>query len=321
MLPFTRRLALRAVSTGLLAAALPTQAATPSLRMLIPANAGGGWDKTGRELGRAMQHHGLVSGVSYENRGGAAGTIGLAQFANNYKGRPHAMMVMGSVMLGGIITGKPPVGLERVRPLARLTNEYNVFVLPPQSPFRDMREVMQQFRANPVSVKWGGGSRGSTEHIAIHMLARALGVPSRQINYVPFRGGGEAAAAIMGGHVTIGSSGYSEFLPHLQSGHMQAVAVTAPQRQAGVDLPTLRELGWPIDIGNWRGVCAPGDLTQDQYTQLLQLVEQAMATTAWQDALRRNGWLPEPLLGPAFEQFVRAEFTTLREVLVSAGLA
>ena len=141
---------------------LPVSAQTAALKMMIPANPGGGWDTTGRALGKAMQDAGAASSVSYDNKGGAAGAIGLAQFVNASKGDPNALMVMGAVMLGGIITGKPPVGLDKVTPLARLTSEYNVFVLPANSPFKTMKDVIEQLKKDPGSVKWGGGSRGST---------------------------------------------------------------------------------------------------------------------------------------------------------------
>jgi putative tricarboxylic transport membrane protein len=229
-------------------------------------------------------------------------------------------MVMGSVMLGGIITGRPPVGLDKVRPLARLTNEYNVFVLPPNSPFRSMDEVLQQFRANPSSIKWGGGSRGSTEHIAIHMMARELGIDAKRINYVPFRGGGEAAAAIMGGYVTVGGSGYSEFLPHIAASRMLPVAVTSPKRLPGVDVPTLHELGVRLDIGNWRGVCAPPGLLDAQY-ELLDWMSAVVASDPWSRAIKRHGWLSEPLVGTAFADFLTREFDNMRSVLVRAGMA
>jgi putative tricarboxylic transport membrane protein len=257
--------------------------------------------------------------MSYENRGGAAGAIGLAQFANAYGGDPHALMVMGAVMLGGIITGKPPVGLSKVRPIARLTNEYNVFVLPPQSPFESMREVLVQFRNDPRSIKWGGGSRGSTEHVAVHMLARALGVDARRINYVPFRGGGEAAAALMAGYLSVGGSGLSEFLPHMASNRMRAVALTSPERLPGLDVPTLREVGQDVVIGNWRGVCAPIGLTADQRQALIERVRLALASPSWKASLAQHRWMSEPLLGVPFEAFVAAEFVSLRAVLVKAG--
>ena len=194
---------------------LDVLAAGANYKMMIPANPGGGWDTTGRALGKAMQEAGVASSVTYDNKGGAAGAIGLAQFVNASKGDPHALMVMGAVMLGGIITGKPPVSLTQATPIARLTTEYNVFVLPANSQFKSMSEVVAQMKKDPGSVKWGGGSRGSTEHIAAAMIAREVGVDPAKINYVPFRGGGEATAAILGGNVTVGGSGYSEFAQYV----------------------------------------------------------------------------------------------------------
>src|SRR6476659_8383053 len=126
-------------SMAALAAAgvLPLSArAGANLKMMIPANPGGGWDTTGRALGKALQDSKVADSVSYDNKGGAAGALGLAQFVNGSKGDPNAMMVMGAVMLGGIITGKPPVRLSQATPIARITSEYNVFVMPSNSPFK-----------------------------------------------------------------------------------------------------------------------------------------------------------------------------------------
>ena len=113
-----------------------THAAGVPLKMMIPANPGGGWDTTGRAIGKALQDAGLASSVQYENKGGAAGALGLAQFVNASKGDPNALMVMGAVMLGGIITGKPPVSLSQATPVARLISEYNVFVVHAASPLK-----------------------------------------------------------------------------------------------------------------------------------------------------------------------------------------
>src|SRR5262245_38631749 len=110
--------------------------AQPSLKMMIPANPGGGWDQTGRSLAAAMQSAKLVSGVQFDNKGGAAGTIGLAQFVNSSKGDPNAVMIGGLVMVGGIILGKSPVNLSQVTPVARLVSEWEVIVVPAQSPIK-----------------------------------------------------------------------------------------------------------------------------------------------------------------------------------------
>ncbi len=307
--------------TALAAAGLlPTLAqASANIKMMIPANPGGGWDNTGRALGKALQEAGAAS-VSYDNKGGAAGAIGLAQFANASRGDPNALMVMGAVMLGGLITGKPPVGLDKVTPLARLTSEYNVFVLPSNSPLKTMKDVVEQLKKDPGSVKWGGGSRGATEHIAAAMLARDVGVDPAKINYVAFRGGGEATAAILGGNVTIGGSGYSEFAEYIAAGKMKAIAVTSEQRLKGIDVPTMKEQGYNVVIGNWRGVYGAAGISAEQRKALTDLIIKASRTKAWAEALEKNAWTPAPLQGEAFAKFVDDEFASLRAIMAKSGM-
>ncbi|GLS12646.1 tripartite tricarboxylate transporter substrate binding protein [Hydrogenophaga electricum] len=303
------------------AGALPPAAwASANLKMMIPANPGGGWDGTGRALGDALRDAGVASSVTFENKGGAAGAIGLAQFFNASKGDPNALMVMGAVMLGGIITGKPPVSITQLTPIARLTTEYNVFVLPANSPFKSMKEVVEQLKKDPGSVKWGGGSRGATEHIAAAQIAQLVGVSAAKINYVPFRGGGEAVAAILGGNVTIGGSGYSEFQPYIESGKMRAVGITSAQRIAGIDVPTLKEQGIDIEIGNWRGVYGAAGITPAQRDALTDMIVKATKSKAWQDALAKNNWTPALLTGKAFDEFVDRDFASLRATMVRAGM-
>ena len=298
---------------------LPSLAAA-NIKMMIPANPGGGWDTTGRALGKALQDAGVASSVTYENKGGAAGIIGLAQYANATKGDGSSLMVMGAVMLGGIITGKPPVSLDKVTPIARLTSEYNVFVVPANSPLKTMKDVVEQMKKDPGSVKWGGGSRGSTEHIAAAMLAREVGVDAAKINYVPFRGGGEAVAAILGGNVTVGGSGYSEFQQYIETGKMRAIAVTSPKRLKGINIPTMIEQGYNIDIGNWRGVYAPAGLTAAQRKDLTDMVLKATKSKSWAESLEKNNWTPAWMPNPEFDDFVDREFASLRATMVKSGM-
>ena len=291
-----------------------------NVKMMIPANPGGGWDGTGRALGEALRDAGVAASVTYENKGGAAGAIGLAQFYNSAKGDPNAMMVMGAVMLGGIITGKPPVSITQVTPIARLTTEYNVFVLPASSPFNTMKDVVEALKKDPGSVKWGGGSRGSTEHIAASQIAQAVGVPAAKINYVPFRGGGEAVAAILGGNVTVGGSGYSEFQQYIESGKMKPIAITSGTRLKGLNIPTMKEQGYNVEIGNWRGVYGAPGITADQRKALIDVIVKATKTKAWAEAMEKNAWTPALMVGPEFAEFVDREFASLRATMVKAGM-
>ena len=312
---------LRSLAALAAVGALPMSAsANANLKMMIPANPGGGWDSTGRALGRALQDAGVAASVNFDNKGGAAGAIGLAQFVNANKGDPNALMVMGAVMLGGIITGKPPVSLSQATPLARLTSEYNVFVLPASSPLKTMKDVVEQMKKDPGSVKWGGGSRGSTEHIAAAMIAREVGADPSKVNYVAFRGGGEATAAILGGNVTIGGSGYSEFAEYIKTGKMRAIGVTSDTRLKGIDVPTLKEQGINVVIGNWRGVYGAGGITPEQRKALTDMVIKATKTKAWAESLEKNGWTPALMAGAEFEKFVDDEFASLRAVMVKSGM-
>ena len=314
---FLKSMAALAASSSLPISAL---AAGMNVKMMIPANPGGGWDGTGRALGKALLEAKVAETVTYENKGGAAGALGLAQFVNASKGDPNAIMIMGAVMLGGIITGKPPVSLSVATPLVRLTSEYNVFVLPTNSPFKSMKEVIEQLKKDPGSVKWGGGSRGSTEHIAAAMIAREVGVDPSKINYVAFRGGGEATAAILGGNVTVGGSGYSEFSEYINAGKMKALALTSGTRLKGINIPTLKELGYNVEIGNWRGVYGAPGITAAQRKALSDMLLKAAKTKSWAEDLEKNNWTAAVMSGKEFEDFVDNDFASLRATMVKAGM-
>jgi putative tricarboxylic transport membrane protein len=311
-------LAATAAGDALARKAAPREAVT--LKMLIPANPGGGWDTTGRALGKAIVEAKAADAVQYVNKGGAGGIIGLAQFTTSTRRDPNALMVMGAVMLGGIIMGEPPVRLQACTPIARLTSEYNVFAVPADSRFRTMDQVVAQLKKDPGSIKWGGGSRGSTEHIAACLLARSAGVDPKKINYVAFRGGGEASAAVLADDVTIGGSGYGEFADSIQAGRMRALGVTSANRLANVPVPTLKEQGWNLVIRNWRGVYGAPGISADERARLTEIVTRATRARVWRQALEANYWAPELLAGPPFEAFVEQEFRDLRAVMRESGM-
>ena len=313
---------LKSLAALLAAGGLPLSAqAAANIKMMLPANPGGGWDTTGRALGKAMLDAKAADTVQYDNKGGAAGIIGLAQFVNASKGDPNALIMMGAVMIGGIVSSRPPIALDRVTPIARLTSEYNVFVVPANSPLKTMKDVVEQLKKDPSSVKWGGGSRGSTEHISASILARGVGVDPKKVNYVAFRGGGEATAAILGGNVTVGGSGYSEFAEYITAGKMRAIGVTSQKRLSGVAIPTLKEQGYDVVLGNWRGVYAAPDINDAQRTALIDLVVSATKTKSWTEALGKNKWTPALLTGKEFEDFVDYEFSSMRAIMYLSGMA
>jgi putative tricarboxylic transport membrane protein len=305
-----------AAAAATLAASLPALA-VDSVKILIPANPGGGWDTTGRELGKALQSSGAVKGVQYDNKGGAAGTIGLAQFVNASKADPNALLMGGMVMVGGIIQNKSAVNLSQVTPVARLTSEWEVIVVPANGP-KTLKELLDKFKANPGSVSWGGGSAGGTDHILAGLIAKAVGVEPAKVNYVPFKGGGEAVSAIIGGHVTAGVSGLSEFAPHIKSGKMRALAVSSAKALEGI--PSLKEQGVDVELANWRGIWAAPGITKAQRDELIAAVEKGVKSPSWQETLKKQDWDNFWLAGDAFGKYVEEENKRLGDILAALSL-
>jgi putative tricarboxylic transport membrane protein len=302
----------------LLALLVAPALAQPSLKMMIPANPGGGWDQTGRNLAAAMQSAKLVSAVQFENKGGAAGIIGLAQFANQSKGDPNAIMVGGMVMVGGIILGKSSVNLSQVTPIARLTSEYEVIVVPASSPIKSMADLTKMLKDNPGKVSWGGGSAGGTDHILAGLIAKAVGVDAARVNYVPYKGGGEAIAAILGGHVTAGVSGIGEFAEQVKAGKMRALAQSGPSKLDGI--PSLKEQGIDVELGNWRGVFGAPGLSPQQRDALVKLVKDATETSAWKATLEKMGWTSVFLGGDDYRKFIDEDTKRVSAIIDSLGL-
>jgi putative tricarboxylic transport membrane protein len=308
----------RIISTLALTLVAGGVAAQPSLKMMIPANPGGGWDQTGRNLAAAMQSAKLVSGVQFDNKGGAAGTIGLAQFVNGSKGDPNAVMVGGMVMVGGIILNKSPVNLSQVTPIARLTSEWEVIVVPANSPHKTMADLVKALKENPGKVAWGGGSAGGTDHILVGLIAKEVGVDPAKTNYVPFKGGGEAIAAILGGHVTAGVSGLGEFSEQIKAGKMRALAQSSPKKLENI--PSLKEQGINVELGNWRGVFGAPGISPAQRDALVKLVRSATETPAWKSTLEKLGWEPWFLAGDDYKKFLDEDTKRVASIIESLGL-
>jgi putative tricarboxylic transport membrane protein len=289
-----------------------------AIKMMIPANPGGGWDQTGRALGAALQAAKVVQSVQFDNKGGAAGTIGLAQFVNSAKGDPHALLMGGMVMVGGIVLNKSPVDLTMVTPVARLTSEYEVVVVPASSPHKTMGDLVKAFKADPGKVAWNGGSAGGTDHILAGMIAKAVGGDPSKVNYIASKGGGDQVANIVGGHVTAGVAGLGEFAEHIKGGRMRALAVSAPAKEEGI--PSLKEQGIDVVLGNWRGVFGAPAITPAQRDALVAAVKAATETAMWKETLSKFGWDSVFLPGDQYKAFVDEDTKRISTILESLGL-
>jgi len=291
----------------------------PLLRLVAPAAPGGGWDQTARVMQEVLQRSGLVTAAPVENIPGAAGTIGLARFIGSEHGQADTLMVSGLIMLGGIVTHRSPITLHEVTPIARLTGEYEVIAVPAESPFHSLADLVGALRERPESISWGGGSAGGSDQMLAGLVAEAVGVPARRINYIAFSGGGESLSAILGGQVSVGINGLAEFLPHIEAGTLRVLALSSAERLPGLDIPTLREQGVDIEFENWRSVVAPPGITREARTRLETLVNDMIHSQEWREALVRYRWLDRYLSGPAFDTFAASEEARVQSILRRLG--
>lgn len=311
-----------------------TEWRSETLEIMAPAAPGGGWDSTARELARALQEEGIVENVEVFNVPGAGGTIGLAELVNTHAGDGHMAMVMGLVMIGGIGLNESPVTLEQVTPIARLTTEFEVIVVPADSPYETIDDLMAAFREDPSSISWAGGSAGGTDHLLVGLLAQSQGIDPTLINYVPFSGGGEALSALLGGQTDAGVSGLGEWQAQIESGDLRALALSgradsgeatpvaggATPEAFGADIPTLQEAGIDVELANWRGIVAPPDISEEDEACLRQAIEAAVNSETWQNTLQTMGWTDFYQGGEDYAAFIQSEVERVNTILTDLQL-
>ena len=326
----TRTAAVLAVAALSLAACGSNSASTGSsgtaeagplarLEITAPAAPGGGWDSTSRAAQEVLQSEGLARSVQVVNVPGAGGTIGLAKLANS-KGRGGTLMTMCLVMVGAIETNKSAATLDDVTPIARLTTEQEAIVVPANSPYQDLEQFVTAWKADPGKFAIAGGSAGGTDQILAGLLAEAAGIDPKKVNYIAYSGGGEALAAILGGKVAAGISGVSEFTDSVASGKMRALAVSGAEPVEGFEAPTITESGFDVELTNWRGMVAPGGISDEDRQALVDAVQKMHDSQAWKDQMEENGWDDAFLPAEEFDAFLAEEKTRVSEVLASLGL-
>lgn len=309
-----------AVAPLLAAAPAWAQATAPSaLNMFIPAAPGGGWDGTGRTIELAMRTDGIVKEFKFENVGGAGGAVGLPRFLTR-KGQGDTLMVAGMVMVGALIAANSPLKMTDTTPLARLTDEYLVVVVPAGSPHKTLGDLITTFKADPGKVSWAGGSAGGTDHILAGMIAKAVGADPKRVTYVAYAGGGPALAALLGNQVTAGISGYSEFAEQIKAGKLRMLGVSSAARLPGLDAPTLKEQNVDVVLGNWRGVFGAPGISPDQQKALLGLLERMLAGPTWKAEVEKKGWSQSFLPGADFQKFIAEETTRITAILAELEL-
>ncbi|MCJ1697091.1 tripartite tricarboxylate transporter substrate binding protein [Rathayibacter caricis] len=317
-------LALTACSSGGTASEEPAAGgAVESLQIIVPADPGGGWDQTGRAMSQLLTAEELVGSAPVTNVGGAGGTVGLASLANEKD--PNTLMVTGLVMVGAVETNAADVRMEDTTPIARLTEESLVIVVPADSEYETLEDLADDIVDKGQEVTVTGGSAGGADHILAGLLLEAAGLSGDEIaeklNYIPNSGGGEAVSLILGNNVGAGISGVGEFLEHIEAGTMRALAVSSAEPVESLpDIETMTEAGYDVTLTNWRGVLAPSDITEEETAALTDLVTELHGTEAWTEELATRGWTDAFLTGDEFGDFLESDITEVGATLKNIGL-
>lgn len=292
--------------------------ATSKLNLIAPADAGGGWDGAAREAQQAMRSAGIVNNAQVVNIPGAGGTIGLNQLAG-MRGENTTLMVMGITMLGAININGSSTDLDDVTPIARLTEDYDVLVVPADAPYDSVDDLLAEWKKNPREFAVGGGSLGGLDQMIAAQLAGDGGIDPTDVNYIAYSGGAELATSLLSGTIKASVSGYADFEAQIESGSLKALAVSAPQPVPSIDLPTLKQEGYDIELTNWRGVFAPPGLSADDEEKLGQIVEETVSTPEWQDAIKRNRWVDRYAGQDEFAEYVDSETEAVNEIWADLG--
>lgn len=325
MFRITRRVLLAAAVAGGLA--LPAAAFEPSnVECIAPANPGGGWDFTCRQVGRALHELGIVEEpVRVTNMAGGGGGVAFAHVVTK-RNTDDSLLVAASTATVTRLAQGAYVGMnaDMVRWIGTVGADYGVIAVAADSPMKTLADLMQALKERPEEVSVAGGSAfGGWDHLKVLIAAKAAGIEDvRKIKYVAYQGGGEAITALLGGHVQAFSGDISEVLGFIEAKQVRVLAVLAPERLPGglADIPTAREQGVDAIGANWRGFYGPGGMSDEARAFWVDAIRRVYGSDLWKQVMEQSGLMPFGLFGEELEAFVKRQVEEIAALSREIGL-
>lgn len=293
---------------------------------IAPANPGGGWDFTCRQVGKTLQDLGLVPGtVQVTNIAGGGGGVAFAEVVNKRNADNDLIVAASSATSTRLAQGAFPGNtMDQVRWVASVGADYGIIAVAADSEIETLPQLMDQMKADPRSVSISGGSAvGGWDHLKVLIAAQAAGIEDvRTIKYVAFDGGGEAVTQLLAGSVQAFTGDASEAKGFVDSGDIKVIAVLAPERLEGdfASFPTAVEQGLDVIGANWRGFYAPGGMSDDAYNYWVDAVAQVYSSEEWKEIMAQNGLAPLDLQGDEFQAFVAESVARIEGLSREIGL-
>jgi putative tricarboxylic transport membrane protein len=309
-------------ASGDSSASAASAAPATGLQYMVPNSPGGGYDTTARAAAQVMEKEGITGTVQVFNLPGAGGTVGLQRVVNE-EGNGKLAMQMGLGVVGAAYTQNTDASLADTTPIAKLIEEAGAIVVPKDSPYQDINQLVAAWKADPKALAVGGGSSpGGPDHLLPMQLAQAVGIDPKTVSFVSYDGGGELLPALLGSKIAFGASGFGEFLDQVEAGDVRVLAVTSAERvDALKDVPTLKESGIDLEFTNWRGVVAPPGISEEDKAVWIDAFTAMHASEAWKAELEKRGWVDAFSTGDEFGTFLTEQDTEVAELLKSLGLA
>ncbi|WP_171904415.1 tripartite tricarboxylate transporter substrate-binding protein [Afifella marina] len=324
-----RRLLVLALPLAFATATLSDRASAfepSSTECIAPANPGGGWDFTCRQVGKTMQDLGFIPGtMKVTNLAGGSGGVAFAEVVNKRNDDNNLIVAASSATSSRLAQGAYPGGdMGQVRWLASVGADYGIIAVAKDSKFNTLPELFDAIKADPSSIAVSGGSAvGGWDHLKVLIAAKRAGIDKlRQIKYVAFEGGGEAVTQLLAGSVQAFSGDASEAKGFVDSGDIKVLAVLAPERLPGdfSKFPTAKEQGIDAVGANWRGFYAPGGMSDEAYDWWVETIGKTYKSDEWKKTMASNGLAPLDLQGEDFEKFVAESVAEIKELSQEIGI-
>ena len=304
--------------------AAPAQEWKPArnVDIVVASGAGGSSDRSARVVQKLLSANSAFPSVSVTNRPGGGGTVAFA-FMSQHAGDPHYISTFSATMVTNHILGVSKQHYSDFTPLSILLREYPLVAVRAESPIMNGKDLLDRLRKDPSSLSFAfASSPGNHNHVIIGMILKAAGVDMRKAKVVVQKSGGEAATAMLGGHIDVFVGAPANLTPHLQSSKARAIGISAPQRQSGTlaGYPTLKEQGMDAVFFSWRGFIGPKGLTAPQIAFWDQAFARAVKGEEWKKDLEQNAWAEDFMGSAATRKHLDGEEALLTGMLAELGV-
>ena len=305
-----------------------TMAATTAVsaaECIAPANPGGGWDFTCRQIGKIMFDIGAVDKpIQVTNMAGAGGGLAYSHVVSE-RGDDADLIVAASTATSTRLAQNAYAGMtaDQVRFVGAIGADPGVIVVGKDSPYNSLAELVDAIKADPGSVAFAGGSAvGGFDHLKPLMILQRAGFTDiTKVKYIGVDGGADAITQTVGGFTQAMTGDMSEVVGFMKAGEVRVLAVLTEERIPGFeDIPTAKEQGFDVVAVNWRGLYVPKGVSDDTFNDWAGKLQQVADSAEWKEAMAANGLAPFTKVGGDFQNYVDGLVAEIKQLSKDIGV-